>query len=58
MKKSAFQRISYFKWSGRRDSPAVISLTENASGPGLAVFAFRVLRPLKQKHRSGLRLPT
>lgn len=42
-------------------SPAVILLTQNASGPALAVFAFRARlygQHLKQKHRSGLRLPT
>ncbi len=33
--------VLYFKWSGRRDFPAVNFLTKIASGPGLAVFAFR-----------------
>ena len=45
----------------RMGSPAVILLTQNASGPALAVFAFRARLcgvRLKQKHRSGLRLPT
>ena len=43
----------------RRESPAVNFLTEISSGPGLAVFAFRCKKlHLKQKHRSGLLLPT
>ena len=48
------------KSCARRESPAVVSLTGNAFGPGLAVFAFRAHlcgSHLKQKQRSGLRLP-
>lgn len=40
------------------DLPYVNFLTEISSGPALAVFAFRGLRTLKQKHRSGLQVPT
>ena len=39
------------------DLPCVNFLTEISPGPALAVFAFRGLRTLKQKHRSGLQAP-
>lgn len=49
------------------DLLCVIFLTENSPGPALAVFAFRARKSnahlsvrlaLKQKHRSGLLIPT
>ena len=39
-------------------SSCIKFLTEFLPGTALAVFAFRGLRPLKQKHRCGLRIST